>query len=942
MAGLALLTLEILFCFVWLAEGKLKEGIVYSSTEVDGALESNVIVLGGLFPVHNVENNKCGSIRGIQPLEGMVLATQMVNDNPFILPGVTLAFEIRDTCAQANDALEQSLKYVSARSNPGSVNGTASLGISGVVGAGFSRVSTAVARLLRLFEVPQISYGSTANVLSDKTTFNYFFRTVPPDSLQAKALADIVDHFNWTYVIAVYTDDIYGSEGIRAFIDELNKKQDSSQNCIATSPLKLSAGAQTRDFDRAVEVMTQEWVRNATVVILFGQLHTATSLLRAVDRRMKADPEFASKNFTWIGSDGWGDRLPAELHISAQGSLSVIPRSMVSAEFDDYFQSLHPSNYTANPWFGEYWESVFNCSLKYQTRLNECDLSNQALSSGTGYRQSSFAAFSIDATYAFAHAIHNLQQDFCQGGPGLCHEIVDTRSLTGGVAIRGELLLEYLHNVSFSPGASAEIIDFDSNGDQRGGYLVKNLKQRSDGEFVYEVIGYWDEVPLNRNTPLEIFGDIQWRHGRSDVPDSICSHPCGVGEYPEPIINQADCCWTCKLCPGTNAVSTGLLCVECERGYTPNESKTECVLIQPTYLMWSHWWSIIILILTCTGIIATTAVAIVFVIYRKHQVIKASSRELSAVLLCGIMLCYLLPFFFIARPSPWLCGIRQFGIGFCFALCHSTLLIKTNRIHRIFNRPSGSIEAPPLISPMSQLFFTALLVTVQIIIAIVCFVYEKPSSTYAYTEYSTELKCKLSLPYVIGLSVSLGYNLLLILMALYFAFRTRKVPQNYNEAKFISFTAYALCILWLAFVLPAYIATSTARLDAIYQTGSLMLAIILNASITLGILFIPKIYFLFSKLQKDHYSQSETYTSNNKHKSSLDQRLATFQMSVLGCDTSKSETALPPAGDKGSGESGHSQAHAGTLLDSSTSGPEGHQAEGEVMLTCIDVSTQTH
>lgn len=185
------------------------------------------------------------------------------------------------------------------------------------------------------------------------------------------------------------------------------------------------------------------------------------------------------------------------------------------------------------------------------------------------------------------------------------------------------------------------------------------------------------------------------------------------------------------------------------------------------------------------------------------------------------MLCYCLPFFFITKPSPWICGIRRFGIGFCVVLCYTTLLIKTNRIHRIINRPTGSIQAPPLISSQSQLFFTTLLVAIQILIAIVWFVFETPSTTYTYTKTSTELKCSYS-P-VIGLSIILGYNFLLILITLYFAFRTRKVPQNFNEAKFITFTMYALCILWLTFI-PLYFAT--ARLGTVYQTGSLVLAVI--------------------------------------------------------------------------------------------------------------------
>ena len=441
MTLLVVLTAKLLY-LAWFAKGQ--EAKVFIGTGMYGRNESgdsnDIVVLGGLFPVHH---NGCGNVfdLGVQTLEAMVLATQNINDNPSILPGVTLAFEIRDTCALANKALEQSLKYVSARSlrigSSDTVNRTI-LGISGVVGAALSRVSTAVARLLRLFKVPQISYASTAKILSDKTIFDYFFRTIPPDSLQAQAMADIVERFNWTYVIAMHTGDIYGSEGIRALIDEL-RKRNSTLNCIATiSSVELQQNAKPEDFDRAIEIISQEWVRNATVVVLFVQLETAIGVLEAVGRKQKIDSEFASKNFTWIGSDGWGDHVPKELYEIAQGSLSVIPKSQVSDKFDNYFQSLHPLNYSANPWFGEYWESVFNCSLGDRPGFEECDLASQTLSHESVYRQSSFVTFSIDTVNAFAHAIHKLQQDFCQGGPGLCQEMLDTQS--GHVAIRGELL----------------------------------------------------------------------------------------------------------------------------------------------------------------------------------------------------------------------------------------------------------------------------------------------------------------------------------------------------------------------------------------------------------------------------------------------------------------------------------------------------------------------
>ena len=37
----------------------------------------------------------------------------------------------------------------------------------------------------------------------------------------------------------------------------------------------------------------------------------------------------------------------------------------------------------------------------------------------------------------------------------------------------------------------------------------------------------------------------------------------------------------------------------------------------------------------------------------------------------------------------------------------------------------------------------------------------------------------------------------------------RKIPENFNESKFIGFTMYTTCIIWLAFV-PLYFGTGNS------------------------------------------------------------------------------------------------------------------------------------
>lgn len=48
--------------------------------------------------------------------------------------------------------------------------------------------------------------------------------------------------------------------------------------------------------------------------------------------------------------------------------------------------------------------------------------------------------------------------------------------------------------------------------------------------------------------------------------------------------------------------------------------------------------------------------------------------------------------------------------------------------------------------------------------------------------------------------------MLLVITCTVYAIKTRKIPENFNESKFIGFTMYTTCVIWLAFV-PLYYGT---------------------------------------------------------------------------------------------------------------------------------------
>lgn len=92
---------------------------------------------------------------------------------------------------------------------------------------------------------------------------------------------------------------------------------------------------------------------------------------------------------------------------------------------------------------------------------------------------------------------------------------------------------------------------------------------------------------------------------------------------------------------------------------------------------------------------------VVYIKFNDTPIVKASGRELSYMLLCAIIVCYALTFILMAKPSAASCTLRRLGVGFGFAMLYAAMLVKTNRIYRIFHYASQNIQ-PRWISPMSQ------------------------------------------------------------------------------------------------------------------------------------------------------------------------------------------------------------------------------------------------
>ncbi|CAF1662400.1 unnamed protein product, partial [Didymodactylos carnosus] len=99
---------------------------------------------------------------------------------------------------------------------------------------------------------------------------------------------------------------------------------------------------------------------------------------------------------------------------------------------------------------------------------------------------------------------------------------------------------------------------------------------------------------------------------------------------------------------------------------------------------------------------------------------------------------------------------------------------------------------PPYISPKSQVFICTCLIIIQLLLSLLWLGYEQPNVNLIPYERLVIVKCNMNKH---SFLFSLIYNAFLISICTVYAVRTRKVPENFNETKFIGFTCYTTCII---------------------------------------------------------------------------------------------------------------------------------------------------
>ncbi|XP_036921004.1 G-protein coupled receptor family C group 6 member A [Sturnira hondurensis] len=853
------------------------------------------VMIGGLFAIHDKmlssedyprrpDIRKCVGfeISVFLQMLAMIHSIEMIN-NSTLLPGVKLGYEIYDTCAEVTVAMAAALRFLSKFNCSREIvelkcdYSSYIPRVKAVIGAGYSEISMAVSRILNLQLMPQVSYKSTAEILSDKIRFPSFLRTVPSDFYQTKAMAHLIQKSGWNWVGIITTDDDYG----RLALDTFAIQTMANNVCIAFEeviPAFLSDDTIETRINQTLEKIIAEAHVNVIVVFL-GQVHVFNLFSKAIERNV---------NKVWIASDNWSTAtkittIPNVKRIGKVVGFSFRKGNVSS--FRSFVQSLHMFPRDHNKPLNEYAILLSACAHVKDSDFSQCISDHSHGTLAYEAHKDTDRNFSLrnDILWDYTEPglVHSIQLAMFALGYAL-RDLCQARDCQKPNAFQPWELLGVLKNVTFTDGG--ELFHFDTHGDINTGYDVVLWKEINGHMAITKIAQYdlkHDVFTVTNQETKNEFRNLK-------QIQSKCSKECSPGQMKKTTKSQHTCCYECVNCPENHYTNQTDMdhCLSCNNKthWAPVKSTT-CFEKEVEYLNWNDSLAILLLALSLLGIVFVLAVGIIFTRNLNTPVVKSS----GGLMVCYvILLCHFLNFastgFFVGEPQDFTCKTRQTLFGMSFTLCISCILTKSLKILLAFSFDPKLQNVLKCIYKPVLIIFTC--TGVQVVICTLWLIFAAPA-----------VEENMSLPRVIILQCGegsllafgtmLGYIAILAFICFIFAYKGRKLPENYNEAKFITFGMLIYFIAWIPFI-PVYATTFGKYLPAV----ELIVILISNYGI-LCCTFFPKCYVILCKQNTN--TKSAFLKMIYSYSSHSADSLATSHVSLVSTK-SNITTATPSSG----------------------------------------------
>uniref|UniRef100_A0A3B4CI48 G-protein coupled receptors family 3 profile domain-containing protein n=1 Tax=Pygocentrus nattereri TaxID=42514 RepID=A0A3B4CI48_PYGNA len=744
--------------------------------EMHDMFKEGDIMIGGIFPIFNKQENVLTSFE-IQPPKAdckgfdlrafrwtrtMIFAIDEINSDGHLLPNISLGYKILDSCASPSNVLR-------CRPPP-------------------------IAAL--------VSYFSTCACLSDKSKYPTFFRTIPSDYHQAKALAFLVKRYGWTWIGALQSDNDYGRNGISAFTKEVEQHG----VCIAFVGTILRTYPQSKILE-VVEMIKQSTVKVILAFVPEGDLYPL----------MKEVVNQNIMGIQWIASEAWitADRpSTTEMFQSFGGTIGFVVRKMPMPKLGPVLKDIRTEKI-------DYTNKFFDVT---QLRV----------------------AYNVyQAVYAIAHALHQIM--FCE-----MPESNFSRLCLNTSQITPKLQLKKVNFVD----AYGEKVFFDDKGDPPASYEVINWQLR-EGQVQHIAVGHFS-TSTNGRYELEINEDlIVWNTGNLVTPKAVCSEICPHGTRKAQIKGLPVCCFDCIPCADGTISNTTADCTTCPEEFWSNDRKDSCIMKVTEFLSYAETMGIVLIAVSLFGACLTFSTMVVFICFRETPIVKANNSELSLLLLLSLIFCFLCPLTFIGEPTVWSCMLRHTAFGITFALCISCVLGKTIVVVTAFRATLPGNSVAGKFGPAQQRGIVYSCTAAQIVICVLWLKITPPFPDKVFEQRNKKIILECNTGSDAAFYSVLGYIGLLATICFALAFLARKLPDNFNEAKFITFSMLIFCAVWITFI-PAYVSSPGK-----YTVAVEIFAILSSAFGLLLCIFMPKCYIILFKPETN--TKKHVMGKNLKH-----------------------------------------------------------------------------